>query len=100
MAAAKHANYEDFECCLLFVVIFSFIYSGVIAGFMRERKPGYFAAGQDENSGAQANGVGTMIVRKKISDDRSRRYRVTPSDWSTGRHGVNSIIFLRARRRP
>jgi hypothetical protein len=26
---------------LLFVVIFSFIYSGVIAGFMRERKPGY-----------------------------------------------------------
>ena len=38
---------------LLFVVIFSFIYSGVIAGFMRERKPGYFAARQDENSGAQ-----------------------------------------------
>ena len=38
---------------LLLVVMFSFIYSGVIAGFMRERKPGYFAARQDENSGAQ-----------------------------------------------
>jgi hypothetical protein len=38
---------------LLFVVIFSFIYSGLIAGFMRERKPGYFAARQDENAGAK-----------------------------------------------
>ena len=46
---------------LLFVVIFSFIYSGVIAGFMRERKPGYFAARQDENSGARANGAGTNL---------------------------------------
>ena len=46
---------------LLFVVIFSFIYSGVIAGFMRERKPGYFAARQDENSESAANGAGTNL---------------------------------------
>jgi hypothetical protein len=36
-------------------------YSGVIAGFMRERKPGYFAARQDENSGSAANGAGTNL---------------------------------------
>jgi hypothetical protein len=47
---------------LLFVVIFSFIYSGVIAGFMRERKPGYFAAHQDENSGSAANGAGNEFA--------------------------------------
>jgi hypothetical protein len=43
---------------LLFVVIFSFIYSGVIAGFMRERKPGYFAVRQDENSGSASEWSG------------------------------------------
>jgi fatty acid desaturase len=52
----------------------------VIAGFMRERKPGYFAARQDENSGSAANGAG-MNLRAVAKCSGMRRWINPGHEW-------------------